>query len=113
MGVAVALGVAIWAIGLPGAAALPAVALGSKWVLLVERALVVFLGLLVAIVALVRSFSGELPIKFGQGSVEWQTVEKAKDETVEVLENLARAIDRERTEREALAQEVERIRQAG
>lgn len=57
------LGALVAGIGLPTPETLPAVALGTRWVLYAERATLLFYGSLLLLVPLVRAMRGQLPIE--------------------------------------------------
>jgi hypothetical protein len=60
------------AILLPHAQPLPAVALGSRWILYALRALVLFYGFLLLFVPVVRALHGVLPIELSMRGARWQ-----------------------------------------
>jgi hypothetical protein len=60
------LGATVAAVLLPHAQPLPAVALGSRWILYALRALALFYGFLLLFVPLVRALHGVLPIELSK-----------------------------------------------
>jgi hypothetical protein len=66
------LGAAVAAVLLPHAQPLPAVALGSRWILYTLRALALFYGFLLLFVPLVRALHGVLPIELSMRGARWQ-----------------------------------------
>ena len=60
------------AILLPHAQPLPAVALGSRWILYALRAIALFYGFLLILVPLVRALHGVLPIELSVRGARWQ-----------------------------------------
>lgn len=67
------------AILLPHAQPLPAVALGSRWILYALRALVLFYGFLLLFVPLVRALHGVLPIELSLRGARWQEADAAAE----------------------------------
>jgi hypothetical protein len=63
---------ALAAILLPHTQPLPAVALGSRWILYALRALALFYGFLLVFVPLVRGIRGVLPIELSLRGARWQ-----------------------------------------
>jgi len=73
---------------------LPGVALGSSVTLHAERAAVFFVGLLLALVVLVRAFQGRLPSELSGRGVKYadrQGTEQIRDTTATALEQLEAA----------------------
>jgi hypothetical protein len=66
------LGATLAAVLLPHAQPLPAVALGSRWILYALRALALFYGFLLLFVPLVRALHGVLPIELSMRGARWQ-----------------------------------------
>jgi hypothetical protein len=67
------------AILLPHTKPLPAVALGSRWILYALRALALFYGFLLFFVPLVRAIRGVLPIELSFRGARWQEENAARD----------------------------------
>lgn len=66
------LGAPLAAVLLPHVQPLPAVALGSRWILYALRALALFYGFLLLFVPLVRALHGVLPIELSMRGARWQ-----------------------------------------
>ena len=62
---------------LPHTKPLPAVALGSRWILYALRALALFYGFLLIFVPLVRALRGLLPIELSLRGARWQEKDAA------------------------------------
>src|SRR5919197_1012394 len=73
------------AILLPHAQPLPAVALGSRWILYALRALALFYGFLLLFVPLVRSLRGLLPIELSMRGARWEETGGAATVALEAL----------------------------
>ena len=80
--IAVPLGLAtalIAGIALPHSTPLPAVALGSRWILYSERSLALFYGFLLVLVPVVRSLRGVLPIELSLRGARYEEAGAATD----------------------------------
>ena len=88
------LGAAVAAVLLPHAKPLPAVALGSRWVLYALRALALFYGFLLLFVPLVRALRGVLPIELSMRGARWQETRDAATGAVATLDERVAALER-------------------
>jgi hypothetical protein len=75
------------AILLPHAQPLPAVALGSRWILYALRALVLFYGFLLLFVPLVRALRGLLPIELSMRGARWEETGGAATVALDALDD--------------------------
>ena len=82
------------AILLPHTQPLPAVALGSRWILYALRALALFYGFLLIFVPLVRSIRGVLPIELSLRGARWQEEDAATD-TFEALDKRTDVVEKQ------------------
>jgi hypothetical protein len=79
------------AILLPHAQPLPAVALGSRWILYALRALALFYGFLLLLVPVVRALHSVLPIELSMRGARWQETSAAVAGALATLEAAAGA----------------------
>jgi hypothetical protein len=86
------------AILLPHAQPLPAVALGSRWILYALRALVLFYGFLLLFVPLVRALRGLLPIELSMRGARWEETGGAATVALDALEERLIAVERQTIE---------------
>ena len=80
------------AILLPHTKPLPAVALGSRWILYALRGLALFYGFLLIFVPLVRAIRGGLPIELSLRGARWQE-EVAATDAFEVLDDRSEMVE--------------------
>jgi hypothetical protein len=101
---------ALAAILLPHAQPLPAVALGSRWILYALRALALFYGFLLLFVPLVRSLRGLLPIELSMRGARWEETGGSATVALDALDERLSVLERQRIElSERLDGAVERI----
>jgi hypothetical protein len=86
------------AILLPHAQPLPAVALGSRWILYALRALALFYGFLLLFVPVVRALHGVLPIELSMRGARWQETSGAVTGALATLDAEVAALERRTTE---------------
>ena len=104
------LGAAIAAVLLPHAKPLPAVALGSRWVLYALRAFALFYGFLLLFVPLVRSLRGLLPIELSMRGARWQETDHSATVALHALDERLSVLERQTIElSKGLDGAVERI----
>jgi hypothetical protein len=89
------LGAAVAAVLLPHAEPLPAVALGSRWILYVLRALVLFYGFLLLFVPLVRALRGLLPIELSIRGARWEETDRSAAVALRALDDRLSVLERE------------------
>lgn len=75
-------------IGLPTAAELPAVALGTEWLFYAERATLLFYGALLLLVPLVRAMRGQLPIELSLRGARYEEAKASEEALVALDERL-------------------------
>jgi hypothetical protein len=92
------LGAALAAILLPYAKPLPAVALGSRWILYTLRALALFYGFLLLFVPLVRALHGVLPIELSVRGARWQETSNTATGALATLDAEVAALERRTNE---------------
>ena len=80
------LGSLVAGIGLPTPEPLPAVALGTRWVLYAERATLLFYGALLLLVPLVRAMRGQLPIELSLRGARYEEA-KASEQALVALDD--------------------------
>lgn len=96
---------------------LPAVAMASLAVLYIERAAVVFVGLVTALSVLIRAFDGELPIEFGARGLRYDVVaatqreSAAHDELGSAVEEFGRSVEEVLDVQRKLARRIDRLDQ--
>ena len=86
------------AILLPHAQPLPAVALGSRWILYALRALALFYGFLLLFVPLVRSLRGLLPIELSMRGARWEETGGSATVALDALDERISVLERQRIE---------------
>jgi hypothetical protein len=86
------------AILLPHTQPLPAVALGSRWILYALRALALFYGFLLLLVPVVRALHGILPIELSMRGARWQETSDAVAGALATLEADVASLERRMTE---------------
>jgi hypothetical protein len=86
------------AILLPHAQPLPAVALGSRWILYALRALVLFYGFLLLFVPLVRALRGLLPIELSMRGARWEETGGAATVALDALDDRLNVLERQMIE---------------
>jgi hypothetical protein len=81
------------AVLLPHSKPLPAIALGSRWILYAVRALALFYGFLLVFVPLVRALRGVLPIELSLRGARWQEANEAATQAFEALDDRVEAME--------------------
>jgi hypothetical protein len=89
------LGAGLAAVLLPHAAPLPAVALGSRWILDVFRALALFYGFLLLFVPLVRALRGLLPVELSMRGARWEETDRSAAFALRALDERLSVVERE------------------
>jgi hypothetical protein len=89
------LGAAVAAVLLPHSGPLPAVALGSRWILDVLRALALFYGFLLLFVPLVRALRGLLPIELSMRGARWEETDGSAAVALRALDDRLSVLERE------------------
>ena len=94
---------------LPHAGALPSAALGTTWLLYALRALVIFYGLLLLLIPLIRALRGELPVELSMRGARYEET-SASSTAVEELANRVAAVEIQLNDVGALtAASIERV----
>ena len=83
------------AILLPHGQPLPAVALGSRWILYALRALALFYGFLLLFVPLVRALRGLLPIELSMRGARWEETDRSTTVALRALDDRLSVLERE------------------
>jgi hypothetical protein len=71
---------------------LPSVALGAAWLLHVERVVAAVLAISAIITLVLRSAHGQLPLKLGAASIEFESLSTAASASIETLNVELRAL---------------------
>ena len=86
------------AILLPHAQPLPAVALGSRWILYALRTLALFYGFLLLFVPLVRALRGLLPIELSMRGARWEETGGSATVALDALDERLSVLERQTIE---------------
>ena len=86
------------AVLLPHAQPLPAVALGSRWILYALRALALFYGFLLLFVPLVRALRGLLPIELSMRGARWEESRSTAAVALDALDDRLSVLERQMIE---------------
>jgi hypothetical protein len=95
---AAVVGAALAAVLLPHAKPLPAIALGSRWILYALRALTLFYGFLLLFVPLVQAARGVLPIELSMRGARWQETSNTATGALATLDAEVAALERRTNE---------------